>query len=52
MITHEYNLFMGLAANVPVDFVSTIRTMGEDYNINVEDDQEVSINDNDGPGGY
>jgi hypothetical protein len=44
VITHEYNLFMGLAAKVPADFIATIKTMGEDYDVNVEDDQEVSIN--------
>ena len=48
MITHEYNLIMGLAAKVPATFVSTIKTMGEDWDVNVEDDQEVSINDNGG----
>lgn len=48
MITHEYNLFMGLAAKVPADFISTIKTMGEDHDVNVEDDQEMSINDNGG----
>jgi len=50
-ITHEYNLFMGLAAKVPADFISTIKTMGEDHGVNVEDDQVMSINDdhNGGP---
>lgn len=45
MITHEYNLFMGLAAKVPTSFVETIKTMGVDHNVAVEDDQEVSIQD-------
>jgi hypothetical protein len=38
---------MGLAAKVPADFIATIKTMGEDHDVNVEDDQEVSINGND-----
>lgn len=52
MVTHEFNIIMGLSANVPAGSISTIKTMGEDHNVNVEDDQVVSINDNDGPGGY
>lgn len=36
---------MGLAAMVPSDFVETIRTMGADHDVVVEDDQPVSIND-------
>lgn len=36
---------VGLAAKVPKDFEQTIRTMGEDYNVVVEEDQVVSIND-------
>ena len=47
MITHEYNLFMGLACKVPVDFIQTIKTMGEDHEVAVEYDQTVSINDHD-----
>ena len=37
---------MGLAAKVPADFVQTIKTMGEDHQVNVEYDQTVSINNN------
>ncbi|KAM0691357.1 hypothetical protein Q7P36_010128 [Cladosporium allicinum] len=44
-ITHEYKLFMGLAASVPADFVATIKTMGEDHHVSVEEDQILSIND-------
>ena len=47
VITHEYNLFMGLACKVPADFISTIKTMGEDHSVAVEYDQTVSINDQD-----
>ncbi|GAB7327177.1 hypothetical protein MBLNU13_g11086t1 [Cladosporium sp. NU13] len=47
VITHEYNLFMGLACKVPANFISTIKTMGEDHNVAVEYDQTVSINDQD-----
>lgn len=35
---------IGLAAKVPAYFVETIRTMGEDHDVTVEDDQTVSIN--------
>lgn len=35
---------MGLAAKVPSDFIETIRTMGEDHKVVVEDDKDVSIN--------
>jgi hypothetical protein len=38
---------MGLSANVPANFVATIKTMGEDHGVNVEDDQLLSINDDD-----
>lgn len=47
MITHEYNIFMGLACKVPADFISTIKTMGEDHSVAVEYDQTVSIQDQD-----
>jgi hypothetical protein len=36
---------MGLAASVPADFVATIKTMGEDHDVSVEEDQILSIND-------
>ena len=36
---------MVLAASVPADFVATIKTMGEDHDVNVEEDQILSIND-------
>lgn len=36
---------MGLAAKVPTDFIQTIKTMGADHDVAVEDDQPVSIND-------
>ncbi|KAM0714033.1 hypothetical protein Q7P37_010997 [Cladosporium fusiforme] len=36
---------MGLAAKVPATFIETIRTMGKDHDVVVEDDKEISIND-------
>jgi hypothetical protein len=39
---------MGLAATVPADFIATIKTMGEDHDVNVEEDQVISINDHNG----
>jgi hypothetical protein len=36
---------MGLSATVPADFIPTIKTMGEDHDVNVEEDQVLSIND-------
>lgn len=47
MVTHEYTLFMGLAAKVPHDFIATVKSMGEDHDVNVEEDQTVSINGGD-----
>ena len=37
---------MGLAAKVPADFVDTIKAMGADHQVEVEDDLDVSTNDN------
>jgi hypothetical protein len=39
---------MGLAASVPADFIATIKTMGEDHGVNVEEDSLLDINDNGG----
>jgi len=42
---------MGIAATVPGDFVATIKTMGEDHDVNVEDDTLIGIagDDHDSP---
>jgi hypothetical protein len=41
---------MGLAATVPADFIDTIKTMGEDHGVKVEEDQLLTINDDDNGG--
>jgi len=38
---------MGLAASVPGNFVATIKTMGEDHGVNVEDDTVIGIAEDD-----
>ena len=38
---------MGLAASVPGNFVATIKTMGEDHGVNVEDDTLMGIAEDD-----
>jgi hypothetical protein len=38
---------MGLAAYVPDDFIPTIKTMGEDHDVNVEDDTVIGIAEDD-----
>lgn len=43
-ITHEYNFITAFAAKVPSDMLHLIKTMGEKYNVVIEQDQEISIN--------
>jgi hypothetical protein len=38
---------MGIAASVPEIFVATVKTMGEDHDVNVEDDTVIGIAEDD-----
>ena len=44
MITHEYKLIKGFAANAPAKALKSVQVMGAKYNALVESDSEVSIN--------
>ncbi|CZS99974.1 related to serine proteinase inhibitor IA-2 [Rhynchosporium graminicola] len=44
MITHEYKLIQGFAAQCPVKFLQEFRITGTEWNMAVEEDQMVSIN--------
>ena len=44
MITHEFKLIKGFAANAPAKVVSTIETMNNEFKAMVEDDSSVSTN--------
>jgi len=43
-ITHEYNLITAFAAKVPAKVLDSIKTLGQEYNVLIEQDQEMSIN--------
>ncbi|CZT20033.1 related to serine proteinase inhibitor IA-2 [Ramularia collo-cygni] len=43
-ITHEYNIITGFAAKVPSKVLDSIKTLGQKYNVLIEQDQEMSIN--------
>ncbi|KXX80684.1 Protease B inhibitor 2 [Madurella mycetomatis] len=42
-VTHEYQLFKGFAAKVGEKILETVSTMGQEYQVLVEEDQEVHI---------
>ncbi|RFU32664.1 hypothetical protein B7463_g3657, partial [Scytalidium lignicola] len=41
VITHEYNLFKGFAAQTPATALDTVQTLGSKYNPVIEEDQVV-----------
>lgn len=41
---HEYSLILAIAAKVPAKILDTIQAAGDDYNILIEEDSTVSIN--------
>ncbi|RDL38414.1 Uncharacterized protein BP5553_02754 [Venustampulla echinocandica] len=45
VITHEYQLIKGFAANAPAKILEQVQTWGNDYHAVIEDDQMVSIMD-------
>lgn len=45
IITHEYNLIKGFAAQVPDKILGTIQAWGAEYNALIEEDQVVYTND-------
>ncbi|KAG9243155.1 hypothetical protein BJ878DRAFT_512133 [Calycina marina] len=44
LITHEYKLIKGFAAQSPAKVLESVQTMGQQYNAVIEEDQMVSIN--------
>lgn len=45
MITHEYTIIKGFAADSPPEALTSVQTLGEDHSVVIEDDQPVSIQD-------
>ncbi|KAJ5105166.1 hypothetical protein NUU61_002513 [Penicillium alfredii] len=44
VITHEYNLIKGFAAEAPAKALDIVSTQSDDHKPNIEEDQTVTIN--------
>jgi len=44
MVTHQYTLFKGFAAQAPAKALDTVQAWGKDWNAVIEEDEIVSTN--------
>ncbi|GAB7366090.1 hypothetical protein MBLNU230_g7655t1 [Neophaeotheca triangularis] len=49
VITHEYTIIKGFAADTSAEALENVQTMGNDHSVVIEDDQPMSINNNGPP---
>lgn len=43
-ITHEYKIFKGFSCRVPPKIIETIKALGTEHGVTIEEDNMVSIN--------
>ncbi|KAF2836921.1 hypothetical protein M501DRAFT_986740 [Patellaria atrata CBS 101060] len=46
VITHEYNIIKGFAANAPAKVLEKVQALSTEYNAIIEEDQIVTVNHN------